>query len=156
MGLGPPYYVHNSPSPKATLSLLDKIEELADVTVPRGSLLDEATEWEEGIDALAADDEDMASYIGQLEQARDTVDSPRRRGTRSRRSSSSTSADASARTARTAAPPAARVRGGPRSRRSSSRDHGTDGRRGAGWHRASRPSRVGTRSGRTTCRSPLG
>lgn len=75
-----PHYVHNSPSPKATLSLLDKIEELTDVTVPRGSLLDEATEWEEGIDALAADDEDMASYIGQLEQARDTVDSPEASG----------------------------------------------------------------------------
>ncbi len=75
-----PHYVHNSPSPKATLSLLDKIEELTDVTVPRGSLLDDATEWEEGIDALAADDEDMASYIGQLEQARDTVDSPEASG----------------------------------------------------------------------------
>ena len=75
-----PHYVHNSPSPKATLSLLDKLEELADVTVPRGTLLDEATEWEDGIDALAADDEDMASYIGQLEQARDTVDSPEASG----------------------------------------------------------------------------
>ena len=29
---------------------------------------------------LAADDEDMASYIGQLEQARDTVDSPEASG----------------------------------------------------------------------------
>lgn len=75
-----PHYVHNSPSPKATLSLLDKIEELTDVTVPRGTLLDDATEWEDGIDALAADDEDMASYIGQLEQARDTVDSPEASG----------------------------------------------------------------------------
>ncbi|OIH93902.1 proteasome assembly chaperone family protein [Curtobacterium sp. MCBA15_001] len=75
-----PHYVHNAPSPKATLSLLDKIEELTDVTVPRGTLLDDATQWEEGIDALAADDEDMASYIGQLEQARDTVDSPEASG----------------------------------------------------------------------------
>lgn len=75
-----PHYVHNAPSPKATLSLLDKIESLTDVTVPRGSLVDDAAEWEEGIDALAADDEDMASYIGQLEQARDTVDSPEASG----------------------------------------------------------------------------
>jgi hypothetical protein len=75
-----PHYVHNAPSPKATLSLLDKIEELTDVTVPRGTLVDEAATWEEGIDALAADDEEMASYIGQLEQARDTVDSPEASG----------------------------------------------------------------------------
>jgi hypothetical protein len=75
-----PHYVHNSPSPKATLSLLDKIEELTDVTVPRGSLVDDAAEWEQGIDALAADDEDMAGYISQLEQARDTVDSPEASG----------------------------------------------------------------------------
>jgi hypothetical protein len=75
-----PHYVHNAPSPKATLSLLDKIEDLTDVTVPRGSLLDDATQWEEGIDALAADDEDMASYISQLEQARDTADSPEASG----------------------------------------------------------------------------
>jgi len=75
-----PHYVHNAPSPKATLSLLDKMEELTDVTVPRGTLLDDATQWEEGIDALASDDEDMASYIEQLEQARDTVDSPEASG----------------------------------------------------------------------------
>ncbi|KQO64822.1 proteasome assembly chaperone family protein [Curtobacterium sp. Leaf261] len=75
-----PHYVHNAPSPKATLALLDKIEELTDVTVPRGSLLDEASTWEDGIDALAADDEDMAGYITQLEQARDTVDSPEASG----------------------------------------------------------------------------
>jgi predicted ATP-grasp superfamily ATP-dependent carboligase len=75
-----PHYVHNAPSPKATLALLDKIEELTDVTVPRGSLLDDASNWEDGIDALAADDEDMAGYITQLEQARDTVDSPEASG----------------------------------------------------------------------------
>jgi len=75
-----PHYVHNAPSPKATLALLDKIEELTDVTVPRGTLLDDADTWEQGIDALAGEDEDMASYIGQLEQARDTVDSPETSG----------------------------------------------------------------------------
>ncbi|PZE29012.1 proteasome assembly chaperone family protein [Curtobacterium sp. MCBD17_028] len=75
-----PHYVHNAPSPKATLALLDRIEDLTDVTVPRGSLLDDAANWEQGIDALAADDEDMASYITQLEQARDTVDSPEASG----------------------------------------------------------------------------
>lgn len=75
-----PHYVHNAPSPKATLALLDKLEELVDVVIPRGELLDEAREWEEGIDALAADDDEMRSYIEQLERARDAVEAPEASG----------------------------------------------------------------------------
>jgi predicted ATP-grasp superfamily ATP-dependent carboligase len=75
-----PHYVHNAPSPKATLAIIDKLEEILDVVIPRGDLIDEATAWESGIDALAGDDDDMASYIEQLEQARDTVDSPEASG----------------------------------------------------------------------------
>ena len=75
-----PHYVHNAQSPKAMLALIDKLEELVDVTIPRGALVDEAAAWEAGIDALAADDEEIAAYIEQLEQARDTVDSPEASG----------------------------------------------------------------------------
>lgn len=75
-----PHYVHNSPSPKATLALLDRLEEFVDIVVDRGSLVADASAWEDGIDALAEDDEDMAAYIKQLEQARDTVDSPEASG----------------------------------------------------------------------------
>ncbi len=75
-----PHYVHNAPSPKATLAIIDKLEELIDVVIPRGDLVDESAAWESGIDALASDDEEMASYITQLEQARDTVDSPEASG----------------------------------------------------------------------------
>ena len=75
-----PHYVHNAPSPKATLALIDKLEEITDLVIPRGDLVDEAQAWETGIDALASDDDDMSSYIEQLEQARDTVDSPEASG----------------------------------------------------------------------------
>ncbi|WP_423924050.1 PAC2 family protein [Frigoribacterium sp. 2-23] len=75
-----PHYVHNAPSPKATLALIDKLVELSGVEVPRGELESESTAWESGIDALAAEDDDMAGYIEQLEQARDTVDSPEASG----------------------------------------------------------------------------
>ncbi len=75
-----PHYVHNAPSPKAVLALIDKLEEMIDVVIPRGDLVSEAAEWESGIDALAAEDEEMAAYIAQLEQARDTVDSPEASG----------------------------------------------------------------------------
>ena len=75
-----PHYVHNAPSPKAVLALIERLEELVDVTIPRGDLVEEAAAWEDGIDAIAADDEDMAAYIEQLEQARDTVESPEASG----------------------------------------------------------------------------
>ena len=75
-----PHYVHNAPSPKATLALLDKLEEFVDVTIPRGDLVDEARAWEDGIDALAEDDDDMKSYIVSLERARDAVEAPEASG----------------------------------------------------------------------------
>ncbi len=75
-----PHYVHNAPSPKATLAIIEKLEEIINVVIPRGDLLTEAAAWENGINALAGDDDDMASYIEQLEQARDTVDSPEASG----------------------------------------------------------------------------
>jgi PAC2 family len=75
-----PHYVHNAPSPKATLALIEKLETIIDLDIPRGDLVEEAKAWENGIDALASDDDDMSSYIEQLEQARDTVDSPEASG----------------------------------------------------------------------------
>jgi hypothetical protein len=76
-----PHYVASAtPSPKVTLALLDRLEELAGVDVPRDNLRTEAAAWEASIDAAAADDEDMAEYIRQLERTRDTWDSPEASG----------------------------------------------------------------------------
>jgi len=75
-----PHYVHSSPSPKATLALLDRLEELVGIRVDRRELLAEAAAWESGIDQLAEEDEEMASYIETLERARDTVDAPEASG----------------------------------------------------------------------------
>jgi predicted ATP-grasp superfamily ATP-dependent carboligase len=75
-----PHYVHSVPSPKATLALIEKLEALVDVEIPRGDLAEQANAWEASIDTLAGDDDEMASYISQLEQARDTVDSPEASG----------------------------------------------------------------------------
>lgn len=75
-----PHYVHSSPSPKATLAILDKLEELLDVVIPRGNLLAEATEWEANIDRVAASDEEMSNYIRTLEVARDAATAPETTG----------------------------------------------------------------------------
>ncbi|MGW9628865.1 PAC2 family protein [Microbacterium sp. NPDC055521] len=72
-----PHYVASaSPSPKATLALLDRLEELTGVGPEREHMRTEAAAWEASIDAAAAEDEDMAEYIRQLERTRDTWDSP--------------------------------------------------------------------------------
>ncbi len=70
-----PHYVHNTPSPKATLALLIEIENLLGVSFDHGSLAEEAFTWERGIDEVAEADEEMAGYIAQLEKTRDEAES---------------------------------------------------------------------------------
>ncbi len=75
-----PHYVHTSPSPKVTLALLEVLENRVGITTDRTDLELEAMRWEEGIDALASDDDDMTAYIEGLEQARDAADAPEAQG----------------------------------------------------------------------------
>lgn len=70
-----PHYVHNSPSPKATLALLAELEKLVGTSFPQGDLADQAFAWERGIDEIAENDEEMAGYIRQLEKTRDDIES---------------------------------------------------------------------------------
>ncbi|MCR2762098.1 PAC2 family protein [Microbacterium sp. zg.B48] len=76
----PHYVAGHTPSPKATLALLDRLEDLTGAQVPRGDLATDAAAWEASIDAAAADDEEMTEYIRQLERTRDTWDSPEASG----------------------------------------------------------------------------
>jgi len=76
----PHYVAGHTPSPKATLALLDRLEELTGATIARGELPADALAWEASIDAAAADDEEMTDYIRQLERTRDTWDSPEASG----------------------------------------------------------------------------
>ncbi|MEN9749702.1 MAG: hypothetical protein RL149_780 [Actinomycetota bacterium] len=69
-----PHYVHSSPSPKAMFSLLLEVERLLGLSFNHGTLPDDAFNWERGIDELAENDEDLASYVQQLESARDAAD----------------------------------------------------------------------------------
>ena len=75
-----PHYVAQAPSPKATLALVRRVEDLLDVPVPLGDLVEDARAWETGVDELAADDEEVADYVRQLEEARDTTDLPEASG----------------------------------------------------------------------------
>ncbi|MCL2464754.1 MAG: PAC2 family protein, partial [Micrococcales bacterium] len=75
-----PHYVAHPPSPKATLALLHRLEQLLDEPIPLGDLPEEAAAWQTGVDELAAEDSDIAEYVHQLEQAKDTADLPEATG----------------------------------------------------------------------------
>ena len=75
-----PHYVGQPPCPKGTLALVRKVEDVLDVPVPLGDLVEEARAWEVGVDELAEDDEEVADYVRQLEQARDTTELPEASG----------------------------------------------------------------------------
>ena len=75
-----PHYVAHPPSPKATLALLTRIEELLGEAVPLGELPDDAVAWQHGVDELAAEDSEIAEYVHQLEEAKDTADLPEASG----------------------------------------------------------------------------
>ncbi|MFV0253679.1 MAG: PAC2 family protein [Beutenbergiaceae bacterium] len=75
-----PHYVAQPPSPKATLALLRALEEVLGETVPIGDLNEDAEAWQRGVDELAADDPEVAEYVRQLEEAKDTADLPEASG----------------------------------------------------------------------------
>ncbi|WP_034091114.1 PAC2 family protein [Streptacidiphilus albus] len=75
-----PHYVPQPPNPKATLALLNKLEDLLDVRVPLGELPDDARAWQLGVDQLAAEDSEVAEYVQQLEEAKDTAELPEASG----------------------------------------------------------------------------
>lgn len=66
-----PHYVGTPPSPKASLALLRKLEEIVDIEIPIGELPDQADEWEDTVSQLAADDEEIDEYVRTLEQRDD-------------------------------------------------------------------------------------
>lgn len=76
----PHYVAGHTPSPKATLALLDRLEDLTGARIPRGDLATQSLAWEASIDAAAAEDEEMTEYIRSLERTRDTWDSPEASG----------------------------------------------------------------------------
>ena len=75
-----PHYAGHTPSPKATLALLTRLEELLDAPIDHLDLDEDARAWERGVDELAEGDEDVAEYVEALEEAQDTADLPEASG----------------------------------------------------------------------------
>ncbi|MFD7923695.1 PAC2 family protein [Streptomyces sp. NPDC059740] len=75
-----PHYVSQPPNPKATLALLNRLEDLLDIRVPMGELGEDARAWQTGVDQLASEDSEVAEYVQTLEEARDTAELPEASG----------------------------------------------------------------------------
>lgn len=75
-----PHYFAQPPCPKGTLSLLRRVEDVLDVTIPLGELPEEARAWERGVNELASEDSDIASYVRSLEEAKDAAELPEASG----------------------------------------------------------------------------
>ncbi|MBA3251789.1 MAG: PAC2 family protein [Geodermatophilaceae bacterium] len=63
-----PHYVSQPPSPKATLALLHRVEEVLDVPVPLGALPEQAEEWQTLVDEMAGEDDEVTEYVRALEE----------------------------------------------------------------------------------------
>jgi proteasome assembly chaperone (PAC2) family protein len=66
-----PHYVSSAPSPKATVALLRRVEEVLDIEVPLGELPAQAEEWENMVTEMTAEDEEIADYVASLEERGD-------------------------------------------------------------------------------------
>jgi proteasome assembly chaperone (PAC2) family protein len=75
-----PHYVSQPPNPKASLALLNSLEDLLGVGIPLGDLPEDSRAWQIGVDQLAAEDSEVAEYVQSLEQVRDTTELPEASG----------------------------------------------------------------------------
>ncbi len=75
-----PHYVAQAPSPKAQLALLNRIEDFLHVPLDTHDLGEDAQAWERGVNELAAADPEIAAYVQQLEEAKDTAELPEATG----------------------------------------------------------------------------
>jgi hypothetical protein len=75
-----PHYAGGPPSPKASLALVSRLEELLECVIDDQELVEESRAWERGVDELAASDDEVSEYVQSLEQAQDTADLPEASG----------------------------------------------------------------------------
>ena len=61
-----PHYAASSPSPKATLALINTLEEFLDISIPLSDLPERSDAWEKEVNDLAAEDSEVAEYVNCL------------------------------------------------------------------------------------------
>lgn len=71
-----PHYAASAPSPKATLAIINTLEEFLSISIPLGDLPDRADSWEKEVNELAAEDAEIAEYVRALEESKDAAELP--------------------------------------------------------------------------------
>ena len=66
-----PHYVSTPPNPLATRALLDRLGQLLGTPFELDALDEQAREWRERVDEVVAQDDDVRTYVGQLEERYD-------------------------------------------------------------------------------------
>lgn len=69
-----PHYASGSPSPKATLALIEELSDFFEITLPVGDLPNAAKAWEIAVSQLAEEDAEISEYVKQLEADKDDSD----------------------------------------------------------------------------------
>jgi predicted ATP-grasp superfamily ATP-dependent carboligase len=75
-----PHYASQSPSPKASLALINALEDFLEIDLPLGELPTESIAWEAAVDSMAKEDSDIAEYIKSLEESKDASEIPEASG----------------------------------------------------------------------------
>jgi predicted ATP-grasp superfamily ATP-dependent carboligase len=66
-----PHYVHQLPSPKAVLALLDRLAVLLGTQIDPLGLGEAASDYQREVDEQISDDPDIVAYVAELEEAED-------------------------------------------------------------------------------------
>lgn len=66
-----PHYASGSPSPKATLALIEELSDFFEISLPVGDLPEAAKAWEIAVTQLADEDAEISDYVKQLEADKD-------------------------------------------------------------------------------------
>lgn len=69
-----PHYANAVPSPKATLALINGLEDFLEISLPQEPLIELALKWEESVNEMVKEDSDIEEYIKTLEQSKDATE----------------------------------------------------------------------------------
>ena len=66
-----PHYIAHPPNPKAVLALLNRLEPILEVAIDTGPLAEQSQQWQDAVDEMMSDDDDMSAYVRELEENED-------------------------------------------------------------------------------------
>lgn len=75
-----PHYVSTPPCPKASLALINALEDFLDISIPQGDLPERSSSWETQVNQMAAEDSEVGEYVKQLETSKDAAELPEATG----------------------------------------------------------------------------